>query len=222
MGEIYGYARVSTTDQNLARQIEQLKQFGIPERNIRCDKVSGKTFNRREYNALVGTPDTAPLLRKGDLLVIVSLDRLGRNYTEIKEQWNYIINDIGADIVVLDMPLLDTRQTDDNLDKRFIADLVLQILSYVAQKELENTRRRQKQGLEVMPVINGKKTSLKTGNPVGRPNAEFPVGWSEYYEQWRVGTITAVKCMENLHLKRSTFYKMVKVYEAEIRKSTAH
>ena len=162
MGEIYGYARVSTTDQNLARQIEQLKQFGIPERNIRCDKVSGKTFNRREYNALVGTPDTAPLLRKGDLLVIVSLDRLGRNYTEIKEQWNYIINDIGADIVVLDMPLLDTRQTDDNLDKRFIADLVLQILSYVAQKELENTRRRQKQGLEVMPVINGKKTSLKT------------------------------------------------------------
>ena len=186
MGEVYGYARVSTTDQNLARQLEQLKQFGIPERNIRCDKVSGKTFNRREYNALVGTSDTAPLLRKGDLLVIVSLDRLGRNYTEIKEQWNYIINDIGA------------------------------------QKELENTRRRQKQGLAVMPVINGKKTSLKTGNPIGRPNAEFPAGWSEYYEQWRVGTITAVKCMENLHLKRSTFYKMVKVYEAEICKGTAH
>lgn len=96
-----------------------------------------------EYNALVGTETTAPTLREGDLLVIVSLDRLGRNYTEIKEQWNYIINVIGADIVVLDMPLLDTRQSGDNLDKRFIADLVLQILSYVAQKELENTRRRQ-------------------------------------------------------------------------------
>ena len=156
--EVWGYARVSTTEQNLARQLEQLKEFGIPDRNIRCDKVSGKTFNRREYNALVGTTETAPLLRKGDLLVIVSLDRLGRNYTEIREQWNYIINDIGADIVVLDMPLLDTRQSDDNLDKKFIADLVLQILSYVAQKELENTRRRQKQGMDVMPVINGKKT----------------------------------------------------------------
>ena len=172
--EVWGYARVSTTEQNLARQLEQLKEFGIPDRNIRCDKVSGKTFNRREYNALVGTTETAPLLRKGDLLVIVSLDRLGRNYTEIREQWNYIINDIGADIVVLDMPLLDTRQSDDNLDKKFIADLVLQILSYVAQKELENTRRRQKQGMDVMPVINGKKTSLKTGKPVGRPNAQFP------------------------------------------------
>lgn len=116
--EVWGYARVSTTEQNLARQLEQLKEFGIPDRNIRCDKVSGKTFNRREYNALVGTTETAPLLRKGDLLVIVSLDRLGRNYTEIREQWNYIINDIGADIVVLDMPLLDTRQSDDNLDKK--------------------------------------------------------------------------------------------------------
>ena len=156
--EVYGYARVSTKEQNLSRQLEQLKDFGSSERNIRCDKISGKTFNRREYNALVGTTETAPLLRKGDLLVIVSLDRLGRNYTEIREQWNYIINEIGADIVVLDMPLLDTRQSNDNLDRKFIADLVLQILSYVAQKELENTKRRQQQGIEVMPVINGKRS----------------------------------------------------------------
>ena len=95
--EVWGYARVSTKEQNLARQIEQLKEFGISERNIKCDKISGKTFNRMEYNALVGTETTAPTLREGDLLVIVSLDRLGRNYTEIKEQWNYIINVIGAD-----------------------------------------------------------------------------------------------------------------------------
>lgn len=216
--EVWGYARVSTTEQNLARQLEQLKEFGIPDRNIRCDKVSGKTFNRREYNALVGTTETAPLLRKGDLLVIVSLDRLGRNYTEIREQWNYIINDIGADIVVLDMPLLDTRQSDDNLDKKFIADLVLQILSYVAQKELENTRRRQKQGMDVMPVINGKKTSLKTGKPVGRPNAQFPENWKEYYEKWRCGDVTAVKCMDRLNLKCSTFYKLVKIYEKDMDK----
>lgn len=211
--EVYGYARVSTKEQNLSRQLEQLKDFGIPERNIRCDKISGKTFNRREYNALVGTTETAPLLRKGDLLVIVSLDRLGRNYTEIREQWNYIINEIGADIVVLDMPLLDTRQSNDNLDRKFIADLVLQILSYVAQKELENTKRRQQQGIEVMPIINGKRTSLKTGRPTGRPNAEFPHEWNLYYEKWRSGELTAKKCMDTLNLKRSTFYKLVKKYE---------
>lgn len=214
--EVYGYARVSTKEQNLSRQLEQLKEFGIPDRNIRCDKVSGKTFNRREYNALVGTTETAPLLRKGDLLVIVSLDRLGRNYTEIREQWNYIINEIGADIVVLDMPLLDTRASNDNLDRKFIADLVLQILSYVAQKELENNKRRQQQGMAVMPVINGKKTSLKTGRPTGRPNAEFPQEWNVYYEKWRLGELTATKCMEILNLKRSTFYKLVKVYEQDL------
>ena len=111
--EVYGYARVSTKEQNLARQLEQLREFGIPERNIKCDKISGKTFNRMEYNALVGTKETAPLLRKGDLLVIVSLDRLGRNYTEIREQWNYIINGIGADIVVLDeISMLSNSQID--------------------------------------------------------------------------------------------------------------
>ena len=212
--EIYGYARVSTKEQNLSRQIEQLREFGIPDRNIRCDKMSGKTFNRREYNALIGTTETAPLLRNGDLLVIVSLDRLGRNYMEIREQWNYIINVIGADIVVLDMPLLDTRQSDNNLDKKFIADLVLQILSYVAQKELENNKRRQQQGMDVMPIINGKKTSLKTGRPTGRPNAQYPDNWNTYYEKWRVGELTATKCMEILGLKRSTFYKLVKNYEA--------
>lgn len=211
--EIYGYARVSTKEQNITRQLEQLRAFGIPERNIRCDKASGKTFNRREYNALVGTVETAPLLRQGDLLVIISLDRLGRSYKEIREQWNYIINDIGADIVVLDMPLLDTRQSNDNLDRKFIADLVLQILSYVAQKELENTKRRQQQGMEVMPIINGKRTSLKTGRPTGRPNAEFPQEWQPYYERWRLGELTATKCMEILNLKRSTFYKLVKIYE---------
>lgn len=218
--EMYGYARVSSVDQNLTRQIEQLREFGIAERNIRCDKISGKTFNRREYNALVGTKETAPLLRKGDLFVIVSLDRLGRNYTEIREQWNYIINEIGADIIVLDMPLLDTRQSNDNLDKKFIADLVLQILSYVAQKELENIRRRQKRGMDVMPVINGKKTSLKTGRPTGRPNAQYPDNWKKYYEKWRLGELTATKCMEILNMKRSTFYKLVGRYEHEEKDSS--
>jgi DNA invertase Pin-like site-specific DNA recombinase len=211
--EMWGYARVSTKEQNLARQLELLRNFGIPERNIRCDKVSGKSFDRREYNALVGTAETAPLMRKDDLLVIISLDRLGRNYKEIREQWNYIINELGVDIVVLDMPLLDTRNSGDSLDKKFIADLVLQILSYVAQKELENTRKRQEQGMAVMPVINGKKTSLKTGRPTGRPNAEYPKAWADYYERWRRGDITAKNCMGEMNLKRSTFYKMVNSYE---------
>ena len=214
--EIWGYCRVSTVDQNLARQIEQMKEFGISERNIRCDKSTGKNFNRREYNSLVGTDTTAPLLRKGDLLVISSLDRLGRNYVEIRQQWNYIINDIGADIKVLDMPLLDTREAEGSLDKRFIADLVLQILSYVAQKELENNKKRQKQGIDVMPVINGKKTSLKTGRPTERPPASYPEQWEKYYDLWKDGKITAKKCMDELGLKRATFYKLVNRYESEL------
>lgn len=213
--EIWGYCRVSTVDQNLARQIEQMKEFGISERNIRCDKSTGKNFNRREYNALVGTDTTAPLLRKGDLLVISSLDRLGRNYVEIRQQWNYIINDIGADIKVLDMPLLDTRASEESLDKKFIADLVLQILSYVAQKELENNKKRQKQGIDVMPVINGKKTSLKTGRPTGRPPASYPEQWKKYYDLWKNGNITAKKCMDELGLKRAIFYKLVNRYESD-------
>lgn len=213
--EVWGYCRVSTIEQNLARQIEQMKEFGIPERNIRCDKSTGKNFNRREYNALVGTETTAPLLRKGDLLVISSLDRLGRNYMEIRQQWNYIINDIGADIKVLDMPLLDTRESEGSLDKRFIADLVLQILSYVAQKELENNKKRQQQGIAVMPIVNGKKVSLKTGRSTGRPEATYPKEWERYYHDWRKGNITAKRCIEELGLKRATFYKLVSKYESE-------
>lgn len=211
--QIWGYCRVSTVEQNLARQIEQMKELGIPERNIRCDKSTGKNFNRREYNALVGTEETAPLLRQGDLLVINSLDRLGRNYVEIRQQWNYIINEIGADIKVLDMPLLDTRETEGSLDKRFIADLVLQILSYVAQKELENNKRRQQQGISVMPIVDGKKVSLKTGRATGRPPAQYPAAWEQYYKEWKAGKITAKKCIEELGLKRATFYKLVNKYE---------
>ena len=132
---IYGYARVSSKEQNLERQIKELKGAGVEERNILMDKQSGKDFNRKSYNLLVGTDTTAPLLREGDVLTVYSIDRLGRNYTEIMKQWQYITQEIKADIRVLDMPLLDTRNNGDSLDSRFVADLVLQILSYVAQKE---------------------------------------------------------------------------------------
>ena len=209
----YGYARVSTTDQNLDRQLEQLRQHIADERYIITDKASGKNFDRRGYNSLVGTADTAPLLHEGDLLLITSLDRLGRNYVEIREQWEYITRTLKADIKVLEIPLLDTTATDGNLDKRFIADLVLQILSYTAEKERENTRKRQRQGIDVMQVVDGKRVSAKTGRPTGRPNAVYPYNWEQVYKQWKADSITANKAMELLDLKRTTFYKLVKQYE---------
>ena len=210
---IYGYARVSTAEQNLDRQLEQLRQYITDERYIITDKASGKSFDRRGYNSLVGTADTAPLLHEGDILLITSLDRLGRNYVEIREQWEYITRTLKADIKVLEIPLLDTTATDGNLDKRFIADLVLQILSYTAEKERENTRKRQRQGIDVMQIVDGKRISAKTGRPMGRPNAEYPDNWVQIYEQWKAGGITANKAMETLNLKRTTFYKLVKQYE---------
>lgn len=210
---IYGYARVSTAEQNLDRQLEQLRQYITDERYIITDKASGKNFDRRGYNSLVGTDDTAPLLHEGDLLLITSLDRLGRNYIEIKEQWEHITRTLKADIKVLEIPLLDTTATDGNLDKRFIADLVLQILSYTAQKERENIRKRQRQGIDVMQVVNGKRISAKTGRATGRPNAIYPDNWELIYKQWKNKDITANKAMEILNLKRTTFYKLAKNYE---------
>ena len=210
---VYGYARVSTTDQNLDRQLEQLKQYVTDERYIITDKASGKNFDRRGYNSLIGTANTAPLLHEGDLLLIMSLDRLGRNYTEIKEQWEFITRTLKADIKVLEIPLLDTTATDGNLDKRFIADLVLQILSYTAEKERESIRKRQRQGIDVMQTVNGKRISAKTGRPTGRPNAEYPDDWERVYSEWQSGAITATKAMQTLGMKRTTFYKLAKNYE---------
>ncbi len=201
---IYGYARVSTTDQNLDRQIEQLKQYVADERQIITDKVSGKDFNRAGYNLLIGSKTNAPLLREGDLLVILSIDRLGRNYGEIRQQWEYITHTIKANIKVIDMPLLDTSNTENNLDRQFIADLVLQILSYVAEKERINIKTRQKQGIEIAKA-NGKK--------LGRPNIIYPQNWSVVYKDWKEGKITAVSAMAMLNLKRATFYNLVNRYE---------
>jgi DNA invertase Pin-like site-specific DNA recombinase len=158
---------------------------------------------------------TEQLLRKGDLVVILSIDRLGRNYSEIHEQWKLITEKIGADIKVLDMPLLDTSSNVNNLDARFIADLVLQILSYVAEKERENTRKRQRQGIDVMPVKDGKRYSTKTGRPVGRPPVEYPDHWKEIYTAWKEKKITAVQAMNRLDLKKNSFYTLVKRYDSD-------
>ncbi len=191
---IHGYARVSTKEQNEARQINALKDFGISERDIYIDKISGKSFDRPEYKRLLN------VIRKGDLVVVLSLDRLGRNYTEVQEQWRYITDESGADLKVLDMPLLDTRASKDTIDSRFVSDLVLQILSYVAAKERENIKARQAQG-----IANAK----AQGKILGRPRAEKPERWNEIYRQWENKQITAVAAMKILGLKTNTFYKFV-------------
>ena len=180
----YGYARVSSKDQNLDRQLDQLKAIGIEPRNIFCDKASGKNFNRPSWNSLIDQ------LQKGDLLVVVSLDRMGRNYTDIKEQWQHITHTIGADIKVLDMPMLDTSQ----------------ILSYTAEKERKNIHARQEQGIKAAQERNVK---------FGRPAAQFPDGWEQTYKAWKDGQITATAAMDSLNLKRTTFYKLVKQYEQQ-------
>lgn len=190
----HGYARVSTKEQNEARQLNALREFGISERDIYVDKVSGKSFDRPEYKRLLNS------IRKGDLLVVSAIDRLGRNYTEIQEQWRYITRELGADIKVLDMPLLDTRTSGESIDSRFVSDLVLQILSYVAAKERENIKSRQAQG-----IANAKAQGVK----IGRPRAQRPDGWDEIYQKWCNKEITAVAAMKVLGLKTNTFYKFV-------------
>lgn len=192
----YGYARVSSKEQNLDRQLIALKEAGIEDRYIYCDKQSGKDFDRRAYNTLVGTKQTAPVLRTGDTLVILSLDRLGRNYKAIREQWEYITKEISVDIEVLDMPLLSTADSSNSLDRRFIADLVLQILSYVAEKERVNIKERQRQGIEAAKA---------KGKKLGRPKAEKPDNWDSVYQKWQADEITATEAIRQLGLKKSTF-----------------
>lgn len=200
----YGYARVSSKEQNLDRQIIELKKSGVEERNIITDKQSGKDFNRPGYNSLVGTATNSPLLREGDLLIIYSIDRLGRNYEEIQREWKKITKEIKADIKVIDMPLLDTSANEKSLDSTFVADLVLQILSYVANKERENIKIRQAQGIAV---------AKQKGKHLGRPKAEFPEEWETYYMRWKNKEITATQCMKDLSLTRNTFYNLAKRYE---------
>ena len=138
--------------------------------------------------------------------VIISLDRLGRNYSEIRSQWEHITQTLQADIKVLDMPLLDTTAANGTLDGRFIADLVLQILSYTAEKERENIRKRQRQGIDIAKA---------QGKHLGRPQAEYPTEWDQIYNQWQDGDITATKAMELLDMKRTTFYKLAKEYKLQ-------
>ena len=204
----FAYCRVSSTDQNEDRQVEAMLELGINERDIFIDKCSGKNFDRPQYQAL------KLQLREGDVLVIKSIDRLSRNYKESKQLWEEIVGK-GADIVVIDMPILDTRQYKDLLGN-FISDLILSVLSYVAEQENDFRRQRQAEGIAAMPIVDGKKVSKKTKRPTGRPTIDFPSNWEEQYNIWKLGEQTAKVTMDNLGLKKNTFYKLVKEHEQNI------
>ena len=195
--EVYGYIRVSTKDQNVDRQFLALREFPVKEKNMFIDKLSGKDFQRPAYQQMVST------LKEKDLLVIKSIDRLGRNYNEILEQWRILTKVILADIVVLDMPLLDTRQGKD-LMGTFIADLVLQILSFVAQNEREVIRKRQAEGIAA---------AKERGVRFGRPPAPLPENFHAIYQKWKAGKITGTMAAKICEMPLSTFRYRAQVYE---------
>lgn len=201
----YGYARVSSKDQCAARQIRELKLQGLTRNVIYVDKKSGKDFDRTNYQRL------RRKLQKDDLLIVKSIDRLGRNYTEILDEWRYITKEIKADIRILDMPLLDTTVGKD-LTGTLIADIVLQLLSYVAQSERENIHRRQQEGIEA---------AKERGVRFGRPEANTPVGFKILSKKWRNGEITAAEAADVLGMNVRTFYRKVSKEEAELLRKAA-
>ena len=198
---IYGYIRVSTKEQCEERQLIALREFPVPDENIFMDKLSGKDFNRPQYKKLLRK------LKRGDILVIKSIDRLGRNYEEILNQWRIITKEKQADIVVLDMPLLDTRQTGRDLTGTFVADLVLQILSYVAQTERENIRQRQMEGIAAAKL---------RGVQFGRPRKPVPENFFDLKERWERKEISFRKAAKELHIAQDTFLRWVHEREREI------
>ena len=190
----FGYCRVSSTDQKEDRQLEAMLDLGINERDIFVDKCSGKNFDRLQYQAL------KVQLREGDILVIKSIDRLGRNYKQICEEWREITREIKANIKVLDMPVLDTTRTE-GLIGEVISDIVLQLLSYVAEQERAFIKQRQAEGI---------KLAKEKGKRLGKPPIEYPEDWDNIYKVWKSGAITAREAMKQLNLKPTSFYKLVK------------
>ena len=200
MSNIYGYIRVSTREQNEDRQLIALREMSVPEKNIFMDKQSGKDFNRPQYKKLVKK------LKPGDLLYIKSIDRLGRNYEEIQNQWRLLTKEKGIDIVVLDMPLLDTRRGKD-LMGTFLSDIVLQVLSFVAENERSNIRQRQAEGIAAAKA---------KGIRFGRPPLPLPENFHENYQRWKSGEITCTTAAKACGLPLSTFRDKAAVYEKVI------
>ncbi|KZL89407.1 recombinase family protein [Clostridium magnum] len=196
------YGRVSTKDQNPERQIDAAKELNIGEEYIFIDKASGKDFKRPEYQLL------KRMLREGDILYIKSLDRLGRNKQMILDEWQDLIKIKKIDIVVLDMPLLDTTKYKDmNGLETLVTDLVLQLLSYMAKDERVRIKQRQEEGIRI---------ALNKGVKFGRRKIELPIEFETVYKKWKEEKITAVQAMKMLNMKRNTFYRRVKEFEANI------
>lgn len=188
---VYGYVRVSSIDQNEDRQMVEIEQRKVPKGNVYVDKQSGKDFERPQYKKMIKK------LKSGDLLYILSIDRLGRNYEDVQKQWRILTKEIGVDICVIDMPLLDTRNGKD-LMGTFIADLVLQILSFVAQSERENIKKRQAQGIAA---------AQKKGIKFGRPEKELPLDFKEVVKRWENKTISTDTALKLCGFGKSTFYR---------------
>jgi DNA invertase Pin-like site-specific DNA recombinase len=197
MSHVYGYVRVSSRDQNEDRQLIAMREFGVPERNIFCDKQSGKDFNRPSYQRLLKK------IKPGDTFVLKSIDRLGRDYEEIIEHWRMISKERGASIVVLDMPLLDTHQKDRDLTGTFIADLVLQILSYVAQTEREFNHQRQAEGIAAAKA---------KGIKFGRPPKERSSAFYSMIKEWKNGGVSARQAAKQLGIDHKTFVRWASEY----------
>ena len=198
---IYGYVRVSSSDQNEDRQLIALLEKGVIQKNIYIDKQSGKDFDRPQYKKLLRK------LKWGDLMYIHSIDRLGRNYEEIQKQWRLLTKDIGVDICVLDMPLLDTRNGKD-LMGTFIADLVLQILSFVAQNERENIKKRQAEGIAA---------AKKRGVQFGRPSISVPENFASLVRAWEKNEISIDDVLNDCKMSKSTFYRRLREYKLTLK-----
>lgn len=194
-GKVYGYARVSSKDQNLDRQLDALTSFGVEAGMVFADKASGKDFERPEYRRLVG------LLEEGDVLVVKSIDRLGRNYEEILAEWRVITKERKAAVVVLDMPLLDTREKPDGLTSVLIADIVLQLLSYVAQVERENIKQRQAEGIAAAQA---------RGVRFGRPRKKRPACYESTKDSYLGGHITRQEAADRMKVCVTTFDRWLK------------
>ena len=194
---VYGYIRVSSADQNEERQVIAMRKMEVPEKNLYIDKQSGKDFDRPKYKKLVKR------LKKGDLLYVLSIDRLGRNYEEVQNQWRILTKAKGVDICVIDMPLLDTRRGKDLLGT-FISDLVLQLLSFVAENERENIRRRQAEGIQAAKL---------RGVKFGRPELPIPDEFADVCTSWREGQYTAKEAAHLLGFSVTTLYRKSKTLE---------
>lgn len=197
--KVYGYVRVSTADQNEDRQLAALRARLVPEDNIFCDKQSGKDFERPEYKKMLR------ILKTDDLIYVMSIDRLGRNYEEIQQQWRILTKKIGVDICILDMPLLDTRKGRD-LMGTFIADLVLQILSFVAQNERENIRKRQAEGIAA---------AKERGVKFGRPEIALPDGFEHAVDLWERKEVPLCEILRKCGMSESTFYRRLREYRRQ-------